>query len=87
MADIAIFRNFIQFFARLIDQVGDDEEKIFSKVKALLKQLITHHNWLPVRFATPNPERYKQYLLHCDPLGRFSVVSFVWGAGTENADA
>ncbi len=81
MADIAIFRNFIQSFTRLIDQVGDDEEKIFSKGKALLKQLITHDNWLPEQFATPNPERYQQYLLHCDPLERFSVVSFVWGPG------
>ena len=24
---------------------------------------------------------YRQYLLHCDPLERFSVVSFVWGPG------
>ena len=27
----------------------------------------------------PHPQYYQQYLLHCDPLERFSMVSFVWG--------
>ena len=29
----------------------------------------------------PHPQYYQQYLLHCDPLERFSMVSFVWGPG------
>jgi predicted metal-dependent enzyme (double-stranded beta helix superfamily) len=36
---------------------------------------------LPPAFAVAQPSRYQQYLLHCDPLERFSVVSFVWAAG------
>jgi hypothetical protein len=35
----------------------------------------------PTEFAEPAPDTYRQYLLHCDPLERFSVVSFVWGPG------
>ena len=31
--------------------------------------------------AQPHPQYYQQHLLHCDPLERFSVVSFVWGPG------
>ena len=36
--------------------------------------------WLPEAYAEAGP-RYRQYLLHCDPLERFCVVSFVWGPG------
>jgi predicted metal-dependent enzyme (double-stranded beta helix superfamily) len=34
-----------------------------------------------IQAMTKDAERYQQYLLHCDPLERFSVVSFVWGPG------
>lgn len=29
----------------------------------------------------PDPQRYRQLLLHRDPAGRFSLVAFVWGPG------
>jgi len=38
---------------------------------------------LPSQFAEPNERSYRQYLLHCDPLERFSLVSFVWGPGQQ----
>lgn len=47
----------------------------------LLAALIARDDWLPEDFARPSPESYRQYLLHCDPLERFSVVSFVWMPG------
>jgi predicted metal-dependent enzyme (double-stranded beta helix superfamily) len=47
----------------------------------LLQQLVAHDDWLPDAYAAPDPARYQQYLLHRDPAGRFSVVSFVWGPG------
>ena len=49
--------------------------------KDFLLKLIRHDDWLPDAFAQPHPERYQQYLLYCDPIERFSVVSFVWGPG------
>lgn len=81
MTSIARLQNFVRSFTLLVDKAGEDEASIFSDGKALLSELISHDDWLPDEFAQPSPERYQQYLLHCDPLERFSVVSFVWGPG------
>ncbi len=81
MTDIARFRNFVQHFTALIDESVDDEELILKNGKTLLSGLIDNDDWLPDQFSTPSPERYQQYLLYCDPMERFSVVSFVWGPG------
>ena len=81
MRNLARLRGFIQSFTRLIEHFGDDEERIFVDGKELLLELISQDDWLPDAFAEPNPERYQQYLLYCDPFERFSVVCFVWGPG------
>ncbi|AOK56140.1 cysteine dioxygenase [Burkholderia stagnalis] len=60
---------------------GADEARILDEGGALLAALVAHDDWLPDAFAQPDPERYRQYLLHLDPDARFSVVSFVWGPG------
>lgn len=81
MKNIARFRDFVQSFTQLIEELGDDEQRIFVDGKALLSRLIIHDDWLPEQFSEHNPECYQQYLLYCDPMERFSVVSFVWGPG------
>ena len=81
MDNIARFRNFIQRFTTLIDESADNEELILKNGKVLLTGLIENDDWLPDQFAVPDAERYQQYLLFCDPMERFSVVSFVWGPG------
>ena len=81
MRNIARLREFIHSFTRLIEQAGQDEERIFADGKSLLTELVSHDDWLPDDFARPEPEQYQQYLLYCDPMERFSVVSFVWGPG------
>jgi predicted metal-dependent enzyme (double-stranded beta helix superfamily) len=78
MTNISRLREFVRAFTALADQ---PEQRIFADGRALLAGLVAHDDWLPARFAQPDPERYQQYLLHCDPLERFSVVSFVWGPG------
>jgi 3-mercaptopropionate dioxygenase len=75
------FRDFIARFTALVDAHGRDEARIFADGEPLLRELVTHDDWLPDDCAVPSPESYRQYLLHCDPLERFSVVSFVWGPG------
>ena len=80
MGGIARLRHFVQSFTRLVDD-GAQEERVFREGRALLSELITHDDWLPDDFARPDPDRYQQYLLYCDPLERFSVASFVWGPG------
>jgi 3-mercaptopropionate dioxygenase len=81
MGNIARFREFVQSFTKFVERVRGDEERVFVEGKALLSEIIVHDDWLPEQFAKPDPELYRQYLLYCDPMERFSVVSFVWGPG------
>jgi predicted metal-dependent enzyme (double-stranded beta helix superfamily) len=71
-------RDFISQIAALLD-TPPAEPDILEIGGALLKELVYVDDWLPEPFALPSPERYQQYLLHCDSQERFSVVSFVWG--------
>jgi len=75
------FRHFVAEFTRLIEQCGGDEKTMLDDGAKLLGELIGHDDWLPESCAQPHPQYYQQYLLYCDPLERFSVVSFVWGPG------
>ncbi|WP_272872836.1 cysteine dioxygenase family protein [Neoroseomonas alkaliterrae] len=79
MTDIKPLRDFIRDMTRLADE-GAGEQRFLTEGAALLRRLIATDDWLPEDCAVPGP-RYRQYLLHCDPLERFSVVSFVWGPG------
>ena len=72
--------DFVADFSNLLDQTGD-EAVILREGGALLAQLVAVDDWLPEAQSRPDPLRYQQYLLHRDPAGRFSVVSFVWGPG------
>jgi 3-mercaptopropionate dioxygenase len=81
LADIARLRDFVADFTRLIDRTNGDEGKVLRAGRRLVADLIRVDDWLPAMFAQPRRSRYQQYLLHCDPLERFSVVSFVWDKG------
>ncbi|CAN5331871.1 3-mercaptopropionate dioxygenase [soil metagenome] len=78
--DITPLRGFVTSLAELLAVVRDETE-ILESGKALLARLIARDDWLPDAYAQPHPDRYQQYLLHCDSRERFSVVSFVWGPG------
>jgi len=73
-------RHFVVELGKLIGS-GATERRLLAEGGALLADLIAHDDWLPPLQAQPHPERYQQYLLHCDSRERFSVVSFVWGPG------
>ncbi len=77
---VAPLRNFIVAMTRLVD-VTSDESRLLAEGRLLLARLIEGEAWLAQAFAAPRTDRYAQYLLHCDPLERFSVVSFVWSPG------
>ena len=81
MKNIARLRGFVQEMTRLVERHGADEPRVLEAGERCLRALITHDDWLPDAFAQPSPESYRQYLLYCDPLERFSVVSFVWLPG------
>lgn len=73
-------RKFVTETTKVVS-AHSDENAIVTRVRPLLVELVTHDDWLPEQFSVPHPTYYQQYLLHCDPLDRFSVVSFVWGPG------
>jgi predicted metal-dependent enzyme (double-stranded beta helix superfamily) len=77
---IAPLRDFVQAMTKLVDRT-DDETALLASARPLLAKLIADDTWLPEDCARPDPQFYRQYLLHCDPQERFSVVSFVWGPG------
>lgn len=75
------FQSFVQELTRLITVSAGNEREIMKTGGDLLAKLVASDGWLPEEFAQPHPQYYQQYLLHCDPQERFSVVSFVWGPG------
>jgi predicted metal-dependent enzyme (double-stranded beta helix superfamily) len=81
MKNVARLRDFVTGMTRLVERHGTDEAKMLDEGERLLRGLVSHDDWLPDEFAAPSPESYRQYLLYCDPLERFSVVSFVWMPG------
>ena len=78
--DLAPLRTFVISFGELL-ATKVTEDAILKSGSALLERLVARDDWLPDAFARPAPDRYRQYLLHCDSRERFSVVSFVWGPG------
>lgn len=78
--DTSRLRGFVTAFADLL-ACTRDEGAILESGAALLAHLIARDDWLPPAYARPDPDRYQQYLLHCDSRERFSIVSFVWGPG------
>ena len=54
-----------------------DEQPLLAQARQHLSALLANDTWLPDDCAVAKPDTYAQYLLHCDPLQRFSV-----GAGS-----
>lgn len=75
-------KHVVQTMTRLCDQELD-EPTLLAQATPLMRDLVAQDNWLPAALAQPDPAFYRQYLLHADPLGRFSIVSFVWGPGQQ----
>ena len=80
MTNIGPLRDFVTGMTDLADRAHGDEEAMIEGTRGLLAPLISTNDWLPEEF-TREGDTYRQYLLHCDPKQRFSVVSFVWGPG------
>jgi predicted metal-dependent enzyme (double-stranded beta helix superfamily) len=81
MSNIARFRGYVQDMTRLVERHGAEEPRMLEEGERLLRALVSADDWLPDTFAVPSSESYRQYLLYCDPLERFSAVSFVWQPG------
>ncbi|XQU70983.1 hypothetical protein OJJOAM_003772 [Cupriavidus sp. H18C1] len=80
-------RTFVAGVTSLMEGPNRDEAVLLDGTRPLLQALVARDDWLPDELAQPHPTYYQQYLLYGDPLDRFSVVSFVWGAGPADAGA
>lgn len=87
---IVPLRHFVQTMTRLAGECGQSasrpgaaalETSLLDAASEALGLLLKDDRWLPDEFAQAPAGAYRQYLLHCDPLERFSVVSFAWGPG------
>ncbi len=79
---IAPLREFVVEMTRLVERTSD-ERTLLREGRTLLARLLEDDGWLPSAYAQADPASYRQYLLYCDPLERFCVVSFVWGPGVK----
>lgn len=77
-----LFRDVVVDLTKLAD-LSLKEASMLERATPLMQDLLASDHWIPEKFCEANPDRYQQYLLHCDPLERFSIVSFVWGPGQE----
>ncbi|HLS87762.1 MAG TPA: cysteine dioxygenase, partial [Burkholderiales bacterium] len=75
------FENFVSRFGAMLDASQGDEARILREGTPLLRELVSHDDWLAPQHARSPETGYAQYLLHLDPQKRFSVVSFVWSPG------
>ena len=73
-------RDFTDAITALV-AANADEQHVLTGARAAMETLVACDDWLDPRVTQPHPQQYQQYLLHCDPAERFSVVSFVWGPG------
>jgi predicted metal-dependent enzyme (double-stranded beta helix superfamily) len=78
---LAPLRQFLSGMTQLVARPDLPECARLDEGSILLQRLLAQDDWLDDQYAAPHPEYYRQYLLYCDPLERFSVVSFVWGPG------
>ena len=80
MSKIRPLREFVIEMTRCIE-AENGEANLLGHGRSLLKKLVSDDGWLPDIYAKPDSKSYRQNLLWCDPLERFSLVSFVWGPG------
>jgi 3-mercaptopropionate dioxygenase len=81
MKNIRRLREFVVGMTGLTARSAGDELAMLRDGGKLLGELIAQNDWLPEMFAAPHSAQHQEYLLYCDPLERFSVVSFVLAPG------
>ena len=63
MKNLARLRTFVRAMTGLVEAHGADEPRLLDHGEKLLRELVSHDDWLPDEFALPSSESYRQYLL------------------------
>jgi len=60
---------------------GCADGPISDRLVAALRAAVAQRDLLTPDQCIPRGNCYARHLLHCDPAGRFTIVSIVWGPG------
>jgi len=60
---------------------GCADGPIADRLVAALRAAVAQRDLLTPDQRVPQGNSYARHLLHCDPAGRFTIVSIVWGPG------
>ncbi|MCR6671295.1 hypothetical protein [Devosia ginsengisoli] len=77
---IVALKRFVEQATKAVSEMTA-EDMLLQELESAMADLVSNDDWLPEQFGRAHERYYRRYLLHCDPLERFSVVSLVWGAG------
>ena len=77
----ARFDEFLDGLRSLLATSGGDEAAVLEKGRALMARLVAQDDWLPEDYAQADPATFKQYMLHREPDGAFTVLCVVWDRG------
>jgi len=75
-------RRFVDRLTALSDESATPAQ-IAVGAGTMLESVLGLEHVLEACEAEPDPDRYRQHILHIDPAGRFSVVALVWLPGHE----
>ena len=59
-------------------------EKLHAAVSGALAAAVSRRDWLKDEQQCADESQYARHVLHADPLGRYTVVSLVWGPGQQS---
>ncbi|HWE90543.1 MAG TPA: cysteine dioxygenase family protein [Pseudonocardiaceae bacterium] len=75
-----VIRRFVDNLT-LLSEGTPDPARLAVRVGSLLESVLGVEHVLEAAEREPDPNRYRQHILHVDPAGRFSVVALVWLPG------
>jgi predicted metal-dependent enzyme (double-stranded beta helix superfamily) len=74
-----VMRRFADRLTTVADHGGP--RRLVAATGELLPQVLCLDRLLDPGEREPDPEHYRQHILHVDPAGRFSVVALIWLPG------
>lgn len=73
--------RFVSRMDSLMISAGDDEARILDEGQHLLRELVSHDDWLPDDYGQADPDHFRQNMLYRMPGKDFTILCVVWGPG------
>ena len=75
-----VMRRFVDNLT-LLSERTPEPARLAVRAGSLLESVLAFEHVLEAAEREPDPDRYRQHILHVDPAERFSVVALVWLPG------